>query len=116
MCGLVVTRAMLDTPGAKPLEKPPLEKPLDRARREEEAAVEERPVAKTRAWREAEAEAELEDDRDLQPELPFSPPIAPGRATLAWQRPSRPGGSNGRETARSREQERAQAREQEAGR
>ena len=65
MCGLVVTRAMLDTPGAKPLEKPPIEKPLDRARREEEAAVEERPVAKTRAWREAEAEAELEDDRDL---------------------------------------------------
>ena len=48
MCGLVVTRALLETPGAKPLEKP-LEKPLDRARREEEAAVEERSVAKTRA-------------------------------------------------------------------
>ena len=112
MCGLVVTRAMLDTPGAKPLEKPPLEKPLDRARREEEAAVEERPVAKTRAWREAEAEAELEDDRDLQPELPFSPPIAPA-ARLAWRSAPEPTRRIERAGRQEREQERAQAREQE---
>jgi uncharacterized protein involved in exopolysaccharide biosynthesis len=116
MCGLVVTRALLETPGAKSSERP-LEKPLDRARREEEeAAVEERPVAKTRAWREAETEAELDDDRDLQPELPFSPPIAPA-ARLAWRpapEPTRRIERAGRqERVQEREQERAQAREQE---
>ena len=112
MCGLVVTRAMLDTPGAKPLEKPPLEKPLDRARREEEAAVEERSVAKTRAWREAEAEAELEDDRDLQPELPFSPPIAPA-ARLAWRSAPEPTRRIERAGRQEREQERHAERERE---
>jgi succinoglycan biosynthesis transport protein ExoP len=112
MCGLVVTRAMLDTPGAKPLEKPPLEKPLDRARREEEAAVEERPGAKTRAWREAEAEAELEDDRDLQPELPFSPPIAPA-ARLAWRSAPEPTRRIERAGRQEREQERDVERERE---
>ena len=112
MCGLVVTRAMLDTPGAKPLEKPPLEKPLDRARREEEAAVEERSVAKTRAWREAEAEAELEDDRDLQPELPFSPPIAPA-ARLAWCSAPEPTRRIERAGRQEREQERDAERERE---
>ena len=96
MCGLVVTRALLETPGAKPSEKPPLEKPLDRARREEEAAVEERPVAKPRAWREAEAEAELEDDRDLQPEFRSRRRSRRPRAWRGARRPSRPGGSNGR--------------------
>jgi succinoglycan biosynthesis transport protein ExoP len=83
MCGLVVTRALLETPGARSPEKP-VEKPLDRARREEIAADEERALARPRALRVAEVEPDIEDDRDFQPELPFSPPIAPASRS-AWR-------------------------------
>src|SRR5215831_11231677 len=83
MCGLVVTRALLETPGARSPEKP-VEKPLDRASPEEIAADEERAVARPRALKVAQAEPEIGDDRDLQPELPFSPPIAPASRS-AWR-------------------------------
>ena len=105
MCGLVVTRALLETPRAKPLEKP-----LDRARREEDAAIEERPVAKPRVLREVEAERELEDDRDIQPELPFSPPIAPAART-AWRTEPEPTRRIERAGRQEREQERQPERE-----
>jgi uncharacterized protein involved in exopolysaccharide biosynthesis len=80
MCGLVVTRALLQGPGAN-------ERPFDRAR-EEPAAPEQRAARRMPARRQAEtggdAEAEEDDDRDYQPELPFSPPIAPA-SRAAWR-------------------------------
>jgi polysaccharide biosynthesis transport protein len=78
MCGLVVTRALLEAPGAGGM-------PLRRAGREE--APEERPVVRLRAEREALAEPEAEDD--LQPELPFSPPIAPATRSIWRTEPAR---------------------------
>jgi hypothetical protein len=110
MCGLVVTRALLVTPGARPIEKSPekpVEKPLDRAHREEIAADAERAVARPRALRVAEPEPELEDDRDLQPELPFSPPIAPA-ARSAWRAAPEPA----RRIERAGRQERQEREEQ----
>jgi polysaccharide biosynthesis transport protein len=111
MSGLVVTRALLESPGAKPREKP-LEEPLARTRREEIAADEERLVAKPRSWREAEKEPEIEYDRDLQPELPFSPPIAPA-SRAAWRSAPEPTRRIERAGRQDREPEREQAPEQE---
>jgi polysaccharide biosynthesis transport protein len=107
MCGLVVTRALLETPGAGTS--------LLRARREE--APEPLPVVRLRAQRDIEAESEAEDDRDLQPELPFSPPIAPAPRSIWRTEPEPPrrierAGRQQREDAREREDERDVSREQ----
>jgi succinoglycan biosynthesis transport protein ExoP len=107
MCGLVVTRALLETPGARSPEKP-VEKPLDRARREEIAADKERAVARPRAPWVGEPEPEIEDDRDLQPELPFSPPIAPATRG-AWRAAPEPA----RRIERAGRQERQERQERE---
>jgi polysaccharide biosynthesis transport protein len=79
MCGLVVTRAMLETPGAKS---------SDRAVDDAATPVAPQPArsfARTsRAVAQAEPEVHADVDRDLQPELPFSPPIAPA-ARASWR-------------------------------
>ena len=83
MCGLVVTRAMLEAPGAKLPE------------RVGDAASPAEPQAATafartsRAVTQAEPEAHADVDRDLQPELPFSPPIAPAART-SWRAQAEP--------------------------
>jgi polysaccharide biosynthesis transport protein len=79
MCGLVVTRAMLQAPDAKAP-----------ARAADAAASVAEPHAATalpqrgRAQQDAEVDAPADIDRDLQPELPFSPPIAPV-ARASWR-------------------------------
>jgi tyrosine-protein kinase Etk/Wzc len=105
MCGLVVTRALLQAPGAA-------ERPLERGRREEPVEPEQRAVKRMLARREAEADAdaEVEDNRDSQPELPFSPPIAPAsRAT--WRSSPQPARHNERAGRQDREDKRADVRE-----
>src|SRR5262249_2030125 len=71
-------------------------RPIERARREEPVEPEQRPVKRMPVRREAEAdaEAEAEDKRDFQPELPFSPPIAPASRT-AWRSSPPPAPNNG---------------------
>jgi polysaccharide biosynthesis transport protein len=71
MCGLVVTRALLETPaeGGMPLRRSGRELP---------------PEARPRAEWDFEADAETENDRDLQPELPFAPSIAPAARSI-WR-------------------------------
>jgi polysaccharide biosynthesis transport protein len=71
MCGLVVTRALLEAPGG--------EQSRERSRREPAAAAEKRALVRGRTQWEGrqEADAAIEDDHDREPELPFAPPIAP---------------------------------------
>jgi succinoglycan biosynthesis transport protein ExoP len=80
MCGLVVTRTMLAAPGSAP---------RDSAKREETSTAEPLPPAtaftgKTGVSQESETGIPADIDRDLQPELPFSPPIAPAART-SWR-------------------------------
>ncbi len=71
MCGLVVTRAMLQAPDTKlPVGTTDEEAPA-RAQRGTP------PTGRGRTLQDAEPEPYPEIDRDLQQELPFSPPIAP---------------------------------------
>jgi succinoglycan biosynthesis transport protein ExoP len=80
MCGLVVTRAMLEAPGAK-LPERAVGDPASPAEPQAAATA----FARTsRAVAQAEPEAHADVDRDLQPELPFSPPIAPAART-SWR-------------------------------
>jgi hypothetical protein len=106
MCGLVVTRALLQAPGAAA-------RPIERARREEAVEPEQRPVKRMPARREAEAdaEAEVEDNRDFQPELPFSPPIAPASRT-AWRSSPQPARNNERAGRQDRENMREDSRDE----
>jgi len=104
MCGLVVTRALLETPSAGGA-------PLRRAGRKE--APEERPVVRARAEPEVEAEAEAEDD--LQPELPFSPPIAPATRSI-WRTEPEPARRIERAGWQERDDERDDRREEERAR
>src|SRR6185437_14283897 len=98
MCGLVVTRALLETPGAKPLDK------REEARADERPAA--RPAIQPRGLREFDSERQIEDERDRQPELPFSPPIAPATRTT-WRAEPEPA----RRIERAGRQEREEARE-----
>jgi tyrosine-protein kinase Etk/Wzc len=85
MCGLVITRAMLEAPGTKPNTEPPV-----RASDEEATFAPPQVAAlpgRGRALQHADAEPEV--DRDLQPELPFSPPIAPAPRS-SWRSQSEP--------------------------
>ena len=80
MCGLVVTRALLQTSGDAG-------RPLDQTGRDE-LEPEPRAVRAGRRSRNTEAEADavadVHDDRDFQPELPFSPAAAPAART-GWR-------------------------------
>src|SRR5262249_19527847 len=83
MCGLVVTRALLEPPGARSPVKP-VEKPLGRGSREEIAAEEERALARPRALGGAALGPRVEGLPPPRPSLPFSPPIAPASRS-AWR-------------------------------
>ena len=78
MCGLVVTRALLEAPGG--------EQARERSRREAAAAAEKRALARGRTQWEGrqEGDAAIEDDHDREPELPFASPIAPA-ARAPWR-------------------------------
>jgi polysaccharide biosynthesis transport protein len=108
MCGLVVTRTLLEAPGG--------EEARERSRSEAAAAAEQRALSRGRArWdagREADADAAIEDDRDLQPELPFAPPIAPA-ARAQWRSQPEPARRNERAAKQIREAERDELIEQE---
>jgi polysaccharide biosynthesis transport protein len=84
MCGLVVTRAMLEAPGAKLPERVAGDAALPA---EPHAAT--ALVRTSRAVVQAEPGAHPDTDRDQQPELPFSPPIAPATRT-SWRSQAEP--------------------------